>query len=440
MVRIFDLGTDGSDLTRFRKAVREWQPHVLGLSAITIEASSMEAMASAGRAEAPLSVIVVGGPHATAYPERCAQDPNVDYVVAGEGEATVVHLLSTLTRGGDPASVPGLYFRGDSGDVIFTPERAAIQDVDGLPFPAWDLVDIDFYARRNSFSDSGRRRHMLVFTSRGCPFKCIYCHEVQGKKFRSRSPENVLAELRTLRERFGINDFEIIDDIFNFDRERMLDILERVRRLKPLPSLHFPNALRTDILDERQIAALRASGTRSLCVAVESTSPRLQKLVKKHLKVQRVAENIDIAVRHGMLVRGFFMLGFPTETYEEARATVDFALQSNLHQALFNIVTPFAGTELYEVYQEMLRQKGVDTVPFQHMQFKTANWNLSAMSDAELFGLQKEAYRRFYLNPNRVARMVLRHPKPLDLVWYAAPLAGLLKLDARVPTAAGASA
>jgi radical SAM superfamily enzyme YgiQ (UPF0313 family) len=417
-VRIFDHGYREDGLARFRAALRDFQPAVVGLSALTSESMVMEQMAATARAACPEATVMVGGPHATAYPVRCALNPAIDYVVVGEGEVTAVELVNSLTKGGSPpAEIPGLFFRGDSDEVIDTGERATIEDVDSIPFPAWDLVDIDFYSRFSPMSDTGRRRHMLLFTSRGCPFKCIYCHEVQGKRFRSRSPENVLKEMELLRERHGVNDFEIIDDIFNFDRARMLDILARVRSLHPLPTLNFPNALRTDILDERQIIALKQSGTRSLCVAVETVTPRLQKFVKKHLRVGRVAENIDLAVKHGMFVRGFFMLGFPTETLSEARATVEFACGSNLHEALFFIVTPFAGTALHELYMDQLREKNREPTPLDEMNFLngTGIHNLSEMTDSELFGLQREAFRRFYVSPRRLARLAMRHPRPWTL-------------------------
>ena len=136
-------------------------------------------------------------------------------------------------------------------------------------------LDRRLQARKRPLSSVGKRRHMLLFTSRGCPFKCIYCHEVQGKKFRARSPENVLKEMHTLKTQWGINDFEVVDDIFNFDRGRMLDILDRIVASKLEPGLHFPNVLRTDMLDEGQIKVLRRAGTFFLCAAVETASPRL---------------------------------------------------------------------------------------------------------------------------------------------------------------------
>jgi len=417
-VRLFDAG-ELWDPEPFREVLRAFQPQVVGISAITIEARVMEQMARVCREELPEVPVIVGGPHATAYPQRCARNPDVDFVALGEGELTALELVRALTQGGlDPKSVAGVAYCGDDGHVVFTAPREPITDVDSIPFPAWDLMDFDLQARTRSMSSVGSRRHMLLFTSRGCPFKCIYCHEVQGKKFRARSPENVVKEMQELKTRWGINDFEIVDDIFNFDRARMLDILDRIVASKQQPALHFPNALRTDMLDEGQIKALRRAGTFFLCAAVESASPRLQKLIKKHLKVDKVEENIRIAVREGMYVRGFFMLGFPTETFEEGQSTVNLAVRSALHEALFFIVTPFAGTALYELYQETMRERGLLHLEPEDTGYHHANYNLSAMSDAELFGLQRSGFRRFFLDPRRALRIAARHPAKLELMRY----------------------
>jgi radical SAM superfamily enzyme YgiQ (UPF0313 family) len=427
-VRVFDAG-ELWDPAPFRETIQAFRPDVVGLSAITIEARVMEQMARVCRDEMPDVPIIVGGPHATAYPERCARHPDIDYVVLGEGELTALELVRALTRGGiHPHSVAGIAYRGDDGSVVFTAPREPILDVDSIPFPSWDLMDFDLQSRTRAMSSMGSRRHMLLFTSRGCPFKCIYCHEVQGKKFRARSPENVVREMHELKSRWGVNDFEVVDDIFNFDRRRMLDILDRIVASKLEPALHFPNALRTDMLDEGQIKALRRAGTFFLCAAVETASPRLQKVIKKHLKIDQVEENIRIAVREGMYVRGFFMLGFPTETLDEAHDTVRFALRSVLHEALFFIVTPFAGTALYELYQDALRERGMLELEPEDTGYHQGSYNLSAMTDAELFGLQRRAFRQFFLDPRRAVRIAARHPAKLELLRY-----GLLTLLKMVP-------
>jgi len=410
-VRIYESGYQWRNLIRFRQALEDFRPDVLGISAITFEAKVMDAMADEAKDVFPDMPIIVGGPHPSAYPERCAQHPSIDFAVVGEGEVTCLELVNALTRGGQsPETVAGTVFVDGEGKVAYGPPRAAIEDLDAIPFPAWDLIDIEFYARSKAMSTMGRRRYMGLFTSRGCPYRCIYCHEVQGKRFRARSPQNVLAEMRALKQRHGIREFEVIDDIFNLDKARMKEVLGEIIASDFDPRLHFPNALRTDLLDEEQIRLLRQAGTHFLCVAVETVSHRLQRLIKKRLRVERVRENIDHAVREGMFVNGFFMLGFPTETYEEARETVEWALRTPLHQALFFIVTPFAGTGLYDMFQDVMQERGVPD-QLENLEYFKGSYNLSEMTDEQLFGLQREGYRRFFADPARVGRIIARHPR-----------------------------
>jgi radical SAM superfamily enzyme YgiQ (UPF0313 family) len=415
-VSIYESGFEWSNLDRFRRALLDYRPDVVGLSAITFEAQILEAMAATARTTLPGVPIIVGGPHPTAYPTRCAEDPNIDFVVLGEGEETAVELVNALTRGGkDPRTVPGVLSRGEDGQLVRGPERELIEDVDAIPFPAWDLIDVPFYEKYSSMAHVGRRPYMLLFTSRGCPYRCTYCHEVQGKSFRARSPENVLREIREIHSRYGIRDFEIVDDIFNFDRHRLREILQRIIASPTSFHLHFPNGLRTDLLDEEQLRLLYQAGTQHLSIAVESVSPRLQRLTKKFLRLHRVYKNIELAERIGMFTCGLFMLGLPTETYEEARATVDFAVQSRLHQAFFSIATPFEGTEMAEAHRRDMEERGIEVDPLDLDYFR-GNVNISAMSNDELFGLHREAYRRFYTDPGRVLRVFARHPRPQYLL------------------------
>jgi radical SAM superfamily enzyme YgiQ (UPF0313 family) len=427
LVRIYESGQTWADTSRFVQAATTFRPDVVGLSATSFEASSMESMAAAARTALPGVPIVVGGPHATAYPERCLRNPAIDFVVRGEGEQTVPELVDVLRGGGQPASVAGVVSRSPAGDPLFGPTRELLPDLDSLPFPAWDLIDVDFYAKHTSMATIGRRRYMTLVTSRGCPYHCIYCHEVHGKRFRARSPANVLAEMEDLHRRLGINDFEVVDDIFNLDRDRMHEILGGVAASGHRFTLHFPNALRADLLDEPQLQWLRKAGTLYLCLAVETAVPRLQRLIRKNLRLDVTQENIAIAVRQGMYVNGFFMLGFPTETAEEARATVDYAVRSPLHQALFFIVTPFEGTELHELSKDILRQRGVPD-RLEDLHYFRGTTNVSAMADHELFSIQRQAYARFYGSPRRVGRILWKHPRRRDLVGL-----GLLTLAKMVP-------
>ncbi|HET7824902.1 MAG TPA: radical SAM protein [Anaeromyxobacter sp.] len=412
-VRVYEAGAAWRDAGRFAAAVEAFRPDVVGISALTIEAGVMLRMAAAARRARPGVPVIVGGPHPTSYPEHCLADANVDHAVVGEGEATVVELVDRLVRGGDPAAVPGVVSRGRLGVPVRAAPREPAPDLDGLPAPAWDLVDVGFYARHLSMAPVGRRPYLALVTSRGCPYRCIYCHAVHGKRYRARSPRAVLAEIDALVSRFGIREFEVLDDAFNLDYGRAAEILDGLAARRPGVRLLFPNGVRTDLLDDAQIARLRRAGTCFLSVAVETAVPRLQDLIRKHLRLDVVRRNIDVAVGQGMYVNGFFMLGFPTETLEEARSTVAFAVASRLHQALFFNVVPFAGTELAAVAgaaDPVLAGGGVEALDYYRAQV-----NVSAMTDAELFGLQRSAYLRFYADPRRIVRIAASHPRRLSL-------------------------
>lgn len=408
--RIYETGHGWRDADRFRAAVEAFAPDVVGLSALTVEADVMSRMAAAAKRARPGVPVVVGGPHPTAYPARCLADPNVDHAVVGEGEATLVELVEALGRGDDPSAVPGVVSRGEGGVAVHAPPRTPPADLDALPAPAWDLVDLGFYARAPSMATVGRRPYLGLVTSRGCPYRCVYCHAVHGKRYRARSPRAVLAEIDALVSRFGIRELEIYDDAFNLDAARTAEILDGLAARRPGVRLLFPNGVRTDLLDAAQITRLRRAGTVFLSVAVETAVPRLQRLVRKDLDLDAVRRNIELAVARGIYVNGFFMLGFPTETLEEARATVDFAVRSRLHQALFFNVVPFAGTDLAAVTgaADPLAAGCADPAA---LDYHRARVNVSAMTDEELFGLQRSAYLRFYADPRRILRIAAAHPR-----------------------------
>ena len=414
-VRIYEAGVRWRDLDRFRDALAAFHPAVVGLSAITTEAEVMARMAVTARATLPGVPILVGGPHATAYPEWCLRHPAIDYAILGEAEHSVPALLEALLRGQRPEGLAGIASRSSTGELVVGPPPRLIRDLDELAFPAWDLIDIDLYARHRSMSAMGHRRYMPLVTSRGCPYHCIYCHQVHGKRFRARSPLNVVAEMDELHRRHGIHDFEVIDDIFNLEKERTQEILERVAALPWRATLSFPNALRADLLDDLQIDWLRRAGTVYLSLAVETATPRLQRLIRKNLRLEGVPQVIESAVGRGIFVNGFFMLGFPTETLEEAQATVDFAVRSRLHEALFFIVTPFSGTELGRMTGAPVPHERVPE-SFQDFDYYQGTANISAMSDEALYGLQREAYRRFYADPRRVLRILWCHPRRWELL------------------------
>lgn len=414
-VRILDTRLYKEPLRKVYTAIDEFQPEIIGIGALTLEAPAMYQIAHLIKQVTDVPV-VVGGPHATSVPEEVMKNKDIDAVVIGEGEITFYELLNMLESGKDVDNIKGIGYRNNVDTVLINSNRAYIDNLDNLPFPAWDLVELEKYATIASMSTVGFRPYMVFLTSRGCPFHCTYCHNIFGKKFRARSVENVLEEMSMLIHDYKINDFEIIDDISNFDRERIKSIFRGIIDNGWKVNLSFPNGVRTDMLDEEMIYLMKKAGTSELSIAIETISPRLQKMVKKNLNLEKVKKMVNVAVDSGMFVRGFFMLGFPTETEEELKATIDFACKSRIHEALFFLVNPFGGSELSKQIETMGKKPlGVKPEDFD---YHSMPFNASDIPDKRLHRLYTLAYIRFYFNPIRIIRILKAKTMWRDLPYH----------------------
>ena len=284
-VRIADVIHMADPWSEIAGAVRSYEPDLVCLSGLTCEASTLHRIAEITRSVRPGVPVLAGGPHPSSDPAAVLRDENIDAVVIGEGEETLLELAQQIQAEPEtwrtPASllaIRGVASRGPDGAMRHSPPRPTISDLDALPTPAWDLIDVRWFWSRRSMSTCGVRPYMPIFTSRGCPFHCNYCHDLFGKRFRGRSPENVVEEMAMLQRVYGVNDFEFIDDSINLDKKRFTAILQGLLDRGMHPKLHFPNGVRTDLLEEEQIRLIHAVGAGEISVAVESASPRLQKL------------------------------------------------------------------------------------------------------------------------------------------------------------------
>jgi radical SAM superfamily enzyme YgiQ (UPF0313 family) len=403
-----------------REALREFPAQVIGVSALTAESQSMHRLAAEARRAAPSAVVLVGGPHPSAEPEKTAADPAIDAAVLHEGERTLEDILRRVAQGVAWRDVPGLARRSDDGSVSRTPARPYIEDLDVLPMPAWDLTDVDAYATRRGMSLAGQRRYMAITTSRGCPYRCTYCHDIQGKSFRGHSPEYVLRMIDELRLRHDVHHFDITDDIFNFDAERMMTICDGLIARGPGIGFTCCNGVRADRLKVEQVDKMARAGCQYAALAIETVTPRLQKQIRKHLRFDKVLPIIDAFAERNVFTSGFFMVGFPSETEAELRATIDFAVGSKLHAAYFFVVTPFGGTELHEQVVSTMSEAATQLTG-SGMYYRPTR-NLSEVPDGRFYRLRRNAYLRFYLDPRRIARIFRAHPRRKNLLQYAATM------------------
>lgn len=412
--KIHDCALDSKDHQILRQTITNWKPDFIGISIIITELEQTKTIMGLIRKLKPDVPVIFGGSWPSANPEESIKTFGADFVVVGEGELVFPQLIDAVNKKLPVDSMNGIASLVN-GHVKVNPGRLLTEDeLNALPFPAWELLDHSIYSKMRSMSGVGCRPYMSIVTSRGCPYQCAYCHQTLGKVFRKRSAESVVSEMEELRFKYGFKEFEILDDCFNLDRKRMYAILTGVRDRIKDARLHFPNALRSDVLEPEDMVLFRQAGTASAHFAIETSSPRLQKLINKNLNIEKASRAIDASVKAGIYSTGYFMIGFPTETYEEAYDTVEFAVRSSLHRALFFNPKPFAGTQLATMATNYLPDKN-DLFNLQKMAYCKGTINISAMSDDELQIIFQNVYKRFYINPRRIVRMMILVMKHSEL-------------------------
>jgi radical SAM superfamily enzyme YgiQ (UPF0313 family) len=388
--------------------LRPFAPDAIGLSAFSPDAADLARVARVLRNEFPQIPLIVGGPHATSDPAGALGDGVIDYAVVGEGEVTFAELLDRLPD--DAADVPGVVTRRN-GELRRASAREPISDLDTLPYPAWDMIDVAAFRRFHGATPVGKRPYMPVFTSRGCPFGCTYCHRIFGKTFRGRSAQSVVGEIVVLREQFGIETIEICDDIFNLQPERAIAICDGIAARAPGTRLSFPNGLRVDVMTPEVLAAMKRAGAYFISYAVETATPRLQKMVCKNVDLDKARAMIARTVQAGIFTNGFFMMGFPTETEADVRRTIDFALSTRLHSMSAYIFVPFPNSE---IYAQLAGQLTGLSAP-EHFDYHTGSVNVSRVPTVRLAWLRRWMYLAFYFGRVRVLRTLWAHPDKASL-------------------------
>ena len=406
-VHLLDMVLDELSARHTAARIRSLAPDVVGFSAFTHEFSIVEDILQEMGRHRPKTVL--GGPHANVMPrDTLAACPGLDYIISGEGEPSFAQLLDRIFAFSEQTldTIDGLCFRRN-GRVYCNGKKAYIADPGTLPMPAWNAIDLERYNNHHfrNMNWIKLRKYAPLFTSRACPYHCIYCHRVFGKGFRPLSAERVVQEMVFLHNRFHVSEFHILDDVFNLDRERVHKIARYIIDEGMDVKLAFPNGLRADLLDEETLRLLRQAGAYRMVYAVESGSARMQTLLKKHVKLAKVQEIIRFTHTLGVLQSGFFMIGFPEETLDEIQQTIRFALDSKLDTCSIFQVVPFPGTELYDWARQV--NPRFTYSPQDHLYYSATSYYQQTYG-VDLKKIQQQAYRKFYLNPRRVLN-ILRH-------------------------------
>ena len=336
--------------------------------------------------------IVLGGPHATCLPEKVLEESLADVVVVGEGESTLKEILQNPDPKGWDA-IPGIVFTRDGANVR-TPAREPILPLDALPFPDRTLLPLHRYAHGMM---AQAYPYAAMITSRGCNAMCTYCpcSRLWKGPWRERSPENVLEEMKDVFHRFQIRHFIMEDDQFMASGERVEEFCGLLRQT-PLPfTWELSNGVSPEQLSPGQIPRLAQGGCRSLTLSLETRHLGKEKTGREPYRMESVRSLIRRCHEVGIFVGGYFLLGFPGEAASHIERNINDAKVLSLDSAHFSILVPLPGTRFYEDL-EGFHEARLGTTP--------------------LRSFQKKAYRRFYLRPRMVWKVLCflrKNPKLL---------------------------
>lgn len=348
----------GISYDEISKKIKALSPDVVGITVpFSIIAQSALKVASVVKDVNADIVTILGGHHPSVRSMECASSPYVDFVVIGEGERTIVELIDALDKGNlKLENIKGIAYK-ENKKIIVTKSRPLIEELDSIPFPARHLLPMNIYfqASRKGFvaHAHGSKAWASMITSRGCPYHCVFCsiHLMMGKRWRARSPENVIDEIDQLVHDYKIKEIDFEDDNLTLNKRRMHQICDLIIQRGYDIEWYTPNGVRADTLDENLLQKMQRSGLKGLWIGAESGVQRVvNDIIKKRLDLKKVEEVVGICRRLGIRVGCFFMIGLIGETKGDIKATLRYAgklkkLGANL---FFSIATPYYETELYQ--------------------------------------------------------------------------------------------
>lgn len=274
--------------------------------------------------------VIIGGPHASALPEKTLKDTGADYIVVGEGEEAFLEIIQKKPK----------------SEII---KKEFIQDLDKLPFPDWEQLNPKKYKKAPHGALIKYFPVAPIVSTRGCPFECTFCASPQlwHRKIRFRSPENVVDEIQYLVDNFGVKEIHFEDDNLTLKREHVEKICNLIIERNLKISWACPNGVRADTLDSDLLKLMKKSGCYYLAFGCESGNQQILNNIKKKITLGTLNTAITTAEKEGIMTQGFFIFGLPGETEETIKQTIEFARKSNLSRAQFLLLDVLPGSELW---------------------------------------------------------------------------------------------
>lgn len=339
----------------------------------------------------PNIIIILGGHHASNMPDAVLTEfSQVDYILRGEAEQSIVNLLRLINKGGkDLSKIRGLSYRKGRKHV-HNKDQSPIANLDDIPIPSRDLI-----VRKKYYSKLSKENPLgMIITSRGCPFSCSFCSKIYNS-YRARSPENIVTELQEILND-GAKSIEIYDDSFTLNKKRCFKIINLIKKEK----MDFECRVRTraDCVDVELLRKLKSINCTTISYGVESGNQNVLALNNKKLKTNQIKKAFSITHKMKINTLGFFLIGFPQDTPRTIEDTIDFAKKLNPKYATFTVIRPFPGTKIYMEAKKNCTLMG-DWSINQSTPWVKLSWTKS-VKDLDMYVYK--AYHKFYYRPKFV--------------------------------------
>lgn len=398
-VEISDLQAERVSVAETRSRIAQYkQPAWIGITATTPLIYNALEIAEICKNLFPDSKVVFGGVHPTVMCEEVLSNENVDYVVRGEGEET----FSQLVKGASKEKISGLSYKV-SGEIIHNESRPVIENLDSLPFPAYHLLPMArYYPALGAYK---RLPAISMLTTRGCPGKCTFCYGAMfGRKIRAMSPRRIVDNILLLKQDYGIREISFYDDTFTTFKKKVRKLCQIIINEKI--DLTWSCFSRVDCVDLETLRMMKSAGCHQIMYGIESADEAILKNINKKTNLGRVKEAIALTKKAKIDVRAAFMLGSPGETLQTMRATMRFAIDLEPDLVVFNITTPYPGTQMFQWAKAMGYLKTFDWTKYD---LATPVMELPTVDAKQVEHCYRIAHRHFYLRfpylVNRLTQM-----------------------------------
>lgn len=423
-VKVHDSDLLNSSFNDILNEVGHYEPDFIGIYCNTANYHRVLEYAQ-GLKKVSAAPICLGGPHPIIEPAEILAKETIDYVVLGEGEATIVELLAAISAGNDLGGVKGIGYKNGSGKVVINESRALIQDLDSLPWPARHLVPLEKY--RPAPHHYLTLPMTTMITSRGCPFGCLFCasRNIWGRRYRTRLVVKVIEEIKFLIKTYGIKNINFWDDLWGLNRHWTEEFCRTM--IKEKINISWSCERRVDTVDLEILKLMKRAGCYSIFYGVESLDQACLDAINKGIKVEQAEKVIRLTKEAGIETRVNFILGLPHETPAKVKAMVKKIIKLNPDYIKFNILTPFPGTALYEevktgkwgAFEENYERATLYFATFLPFGYKSL---------AELEAMRRYAFRKFHLRPRYIFSKLKKIKSFKDLKKYWQGLRAVVKI------------